>query len=130
MVAVSASIEELKQRTQSASQSWRPGARVASVEPLTGGASSLTFTIQFDNSLRSTKAVVLKVAPPGHPAVRNRYVLRQGVLMRALTGRDGIMVPEVLFEDAGDHGGVALPRYEPDPRRVPPILVPDPDPGR
>ena len=81
MVAVSALIEELKQRTQSASQSWRPGARVASVEPLTGGASSLTFTIQFDNVPAVDETVVLKVAPPGLPAVRNRDVLRQGVLI-------------------------------------------------
>ena len=47
-VDTSALIEELKARTQHVSQSWRPGARVVSVEPLTGGASSLTFTTRFE----------------------------------------------------------------------------------
>lgn len=132
MAEVSALIEELKERTQSASQSWRPGARVASVEPLTGGSSSLTFTIRFENVPSLDQVVVLKVAPPGLPAVRNRDVLRQGVLMRALTGRDGIMVPEVLFEDAGNPPEISpfLAMNLIPGECLEPILVADPDPGR
>ena len=72
------------------------GVVVGPVAPLTGGASSLTFLTEVGGD-----RVVLKVAPPGLPAVRNRDVLRQGVLMRALAGRPGVVVPEVLFEDAG-----------------------------
>jgi len=102
MAEESALIEELRERTQRASQSWRPGATVTSVEPLTGGSSSLTFTIRFEGVPESDEVVVLKVAPPGLPPVRNRDVLHQGTLMRALAGRDGVTVPEVLFEDAGD----------------------------
>jgi aminoglycoside phosphotransferase (APT) family kinase protein len=43
---------------------------------------------------------VLKVAPPGLPPVRNRDVLRQGTLMRALHGA-GVAVPPVHFDDPG-----------------------------
>jgi aminoglycoside phosphotransferase (APT) family kinase protein len=72
------------------------GVVVGPVAPLTGGASSLTFMTEV-----AGERVVLKVAPPGLPPVRNRDVLRQGTLMRALAGRPGVVVPEVLFEDAG-----------------------------
>ena len=132
MVDVSALIEQLEERTQRASQSWRPGARVVSVEPLTGGSSSLTFTIRFEDVPTLDEAVVLKVAPPGLPTVRNRDVLRQGVLMRALTGRDGIMVPEVLFEDGGDPPAISpfLAMNLIPGECLEPILVADPDPGR
>lgn len=94
-------IEQLTSRTQQASQSWRPGARVVSIAPLTGGTSSLTFTARFEGVPAADEVVVLKVAPPGLPPVRNRDVLRQGTVMRALAGRAGVVVPEVLFEDAG-----------------------------
>jgi aminoglycoside phosphotransferase (APT) family kinase protein len=124
--------EELAARAQRASQSWHPGARVASVEPLTGGTSSLTFTTRFEGVPSEDEVVVLKVAPPGLPPVRNRDVLRQGTVMRALAGRDGVVVPVVLFEDAG-----APPEVSPflAMNLVPgeclePILVPTPDPGR
>jgi aminoglycoside phosphotransferase (APT) family kinase protein len=44
---------------------------------------------------------VLKVAPPGLPPVRNRDVLRQARVLRALHGAPGVRVPEVLLEDDG-----------------------------
>jgi aminoglycoside phosphotransferase (APT) family kinase protein len=132
MVETSALIEELKERAQRASQSWQPGARVVSVEPLTGGASSLTFTTRFEGVPDADEVVVLKVAPPGLPAVRNRDVLRQGTVMRALAGHKGVTVPEVLFEDAG-----APPEVSPflAMNLVPgeclePILAASPDPAR
>src|SRR3954454_12971924 len=74
------------------------GIVVGPVAPLTGGASSLTFLTEVAGD-----RVVLKVAPPGLAPVRNRDVLRQGVLMRALAGRPGVVVPDVLFEDVGAH---------------------------
>ncbi len=125
-------IEELRERTQRASQSWRPGADVTSVEPLTGGSSSLTFTIRFKGVPEPDEVVVLKVAPPGLPPVRNRDVLRQGTLMRALAGRDGVAVPEVLFEDAGDPPGVSpfLAMNLVPGECLEPILQATPDPRR
>jgi len=75
------------------------------VAPLTGGASSLTFSARVDG-----ERMVVKVAPPGVPPVLNRDVLRQARLMRALRG-SGVPVPEVRWEDAGD------------PPDVPPLFV-------
>ena len=75
------------------------------VAPLSGGASSLTFSARVGE-----RRVVVKVAPPGLPAVLNRDVLRQARLLRALHG-SAVPVPEVLWEDAGD------------PPDVPPLFV-------
>jgi len=132
MVDISVLIEELKDRTQRASQSWRPGARVVSVEPLTGGTSSLTFTVTFEGVPEADEVVVLKVAPPGLPPVRNRDVLRQGTVMRALAGREGVVVPEVLFEDAGEPPEVSpfLAMNLVPGECLEPMLVADPDPAR
>jgi aminoglycoside phosphotransferase (APT) family kinase protein len=75
------------------------------VEPLTGGASSLTYSARVDG-----RRVVVKVAPPGLPPVLNRDVLRQAQLLWALQA-SAVPVPEVLWEDAGD------------PPEVPPLFV-------
>jgi aminoglycoside phosphotransferase (APT) family kinase protein len=105
---------------------------VASVEPLTGGSSSLTFTIRFEDVPTLDQVVVLKVAPPGLPAVRNRDVLRQAIVMRALVGHDGVVVPEVLFEDEGDPPAIApfLAMNLVSGECLEPILVADPDADR
>jgi aminoglycoside phosphotransferase (APT) family kinase protein len=71
--------------------------KVRSIAPLTGGSSSLTFTLDTED-----QPIVLKVAPPGLAPVRNRDVIRQARLLRALHGRERVLVPEVFFEDAGD----------------------------
>ncbi|HVT77250.1 MAG TPA: phosphotransferase family protein [Acidimicrobiales bacterium] len=81
-------IDELRERSER-------HVKVRTIEPLTGGSSSLTFIVTTDD-----EPVVLKVAPPGLPPVRNRDVLRQARLLRALDGR--VRAPEVLFEDDGD----------------------------
>lgn len=132
MADTDALVAQLMQRAQIASQSWRPGARLIEVKPLTGGTSSLTFTARFDGVPPADEVVVLKVAPPGLPPVRNRDVLRQGTVMRALGGHDGIPVPEVLFEDPG-----APPEISPflamnlvPGECVEPMLVKEPDPSR
>jgi aminoglycoside phosphotransferase (APT) family kinase protein len=78
---------------------------VDDVEPLAGGASSLTYSAQVGD-----RRVVVKVAPPGLPPVLNRDVLRQARVLRALHGT-AVPVPEVLWEDAGD------------PPDVPPLFV-------
>ena len=66
------------------------------VAPLAGGASSLTYSAFVDGG-----RVVVKVAPPGLPPVRNRDVLRQARLLRSLR-ETAVPVPAVLWEDAGD----------------------------
>jgi aminoglycoside phosphotransferase (APT) family kinase protein len=93
MTGSDALVEDLRARARRAAGGGSP---VGPVAPLTGGASSLTFLTEVGGD-----RVVLKVAPPGLLPVRNRDVLRQGVLMRALAGRPGVVVPDVLFEDAG-----------------------------
>ncbi len=94
-------IEELLPRAQRAAEGWQHTARITSITPLTGGASSLTFTALLDG-VDGVDRVVLKVAPPGLMPLRNRDVLRQGRLMRGLHGKPGVLVPPVYFEDAGD----------------------------
>jgi aminoglycoside phosphotransferase (APT) family kinase protein len=79
---------------------------VGDLRPLPGGASSLTYA----GALPDGRRVVVKVAPAGVPPIRNRDVLRQASLLRAL-GPTAVPVPEVLWEDAGD------------PPAVPPLFV-------
>ena len=71
------------------------------MQPLTGGASSLTFTGLVTGGPVEGERIVLKVAPPGLEPVRNRDVARQARLMRALAGAPGVRVPAVYFEDDG-----------------------------
>jgi aminoglycoside phosphotransferase (APT) family kinase protein len=77
------------------------------LRPLTGGASSLTYS-----AVRAAdrERVVVKMAPPGMPPVLNRDVLRQARLLRALQ-HSAVPVPDVQWEDAGD------------PPDVPPLFV-------
>ena len=93
-------IEDLRDRASAAAQRWHPGARIAAVEPLTGGASSLTFVARVEGAPPGDEQLVLKVAPPGLPPVRNRDVLRQGRVLRALHAA-GVVVPSVHFDDPG-----------------------------
>ncbi|MFJ8019394.1 phosphotransferase family protein [Streptomyces sp. NPDC096311] len=102
-------MDELRERTARAARTWRPGAEVVGIRPLTGGTSSLTFTAEMRGVPEQHRTLVLKVAPPGLPPVRNRDVLRQARVMRALAGSPGVVVPPVLFEDAGD--GVDVPPF-------------------
>src|SRR6478672_6798760 len=94
-------LDELAARATAAAQSWVPGVVIDDVQPLTGGASSLTFTGRVVNGPPEQGRIVLKVAPPGLEPVRNRDVARQARLMRALDGAPGVRVPIVYFEDDG-----------------------------
>jgi aminoglycoside phosphotransferase (APT) family kinase protein len=94
-------VQELLDRaTLAADERW-PGTSVTDLAPLHGGISSLTFAARLAGFQAQPQHVVLKVAPPGLPAVRNRDVLRQARVLRALDGAPGVRVPEVLLEDDG-----------------------------
>ena len=69
---------------------------VDAVTPLTGGASSLTYRGDYQG-----RPVVVKVAPPEHPPVGHRDVLRQARMLTALATTD-VPVPQVVWEDPGD----------------------------
>jgi aminoglycoside phosphotransferase (APT) family kinase protein len=94
-------LPELTDRTSAAVRAWMAGATVDRIEPLTGGASSLTYVAELSGAPEGCGRVVLKVAPPGLAPVRNRDVLRQARLMEAVQERPGVLVPRVLFEDPG-----------------------------
>ena len=101
--------EELARRATAAIAGERPGATLHGVEPLPGGTSSLTYAASLDGPRPGR--VVLKVAPPGLEPVRNRDVLRQARVLRALADAPGVAVPDVLGTDAGA------------PPDVPPLFV-------
>src|SRR5579863_838890 len=95
-------LAQLRDRVGQPVTGWRPGARVLGVSPLTGGASSLTFLVELAGVAAGETPVVLKVAPPGLAPLRNRDVLRQARLQRAVQGTRRPLAPDVLFSDPGD----------------------------
>jgi aminoglycoside phosphotransferase (APT) family kinase protein len=94
-------VQDLLDRATLAADARWPGAAITDLEPLPGGVSSLTFAARLAHTDGTVRRVVIKVAPPGLPPVRNRDVLRQARVLRALNGTSGVRVPEVLLEDAG-----------------------------
>ncbi len=84
--------DELGDRVVKAVSDWRPGATLLSFQELPGGASSLTFLVEVASD--DVERVVVKAAPPGLAPVRNRDVLRQARLLRALERRPGVVPGE------------------------------------
>ena len=93
--------EPLHRIRKAVNRRW-PEASLTELEPLPGGISSLTFAAWLAESGGQPRRVVIKVAPPGLPAVRNRDVLRQARVMRAVHEAGGVRVPEVLLRDDGE----------------------------
>ena len=110
-------LTQLRERVGERVTDWRPDARVLGVSPLTGGTSSLTFLVELAGVAAPETPVVLKVAPPGLAPVRNRDVLRQARLQRAVQGGPRPLAPDVLFSDAGQ------------PPEVPPFMAMNLVPG-
>jgi aminoglycoside phosphotransferase (APT) family kinase protein len=104
-------LAELRDRVSGRVTDWRPGARVLGLSPLTGGTSSLTFVTELAGVAAGETPVVLKVAPPGLAPLRNRDVLRQARLQKAVQGAGRPLAPDVLFSDPGD------------PPEVPPFMA-------
>jgi aminoglycoside phosphotransferase (APT) family kinase protein len=95
-------LAQLRDRVGQRVTDWRSGARVLGISPLTGGTSSLTFLVELAGVAAVETPVVLKVAPPGLAPLRNRDVLRQARLQRAVQGSRRPLAPDVLFSDPGD----------------------------
>jgi aminoglycoside phosphotransferase (APT) family kinase protein len=102
--------EELARRATAAVATRVAGGAVAQVEPLLGGSSSLTYQGRLVGP-SGEQRVVIKVAPPGLPPVRNRDVLRQARVLDVLAAHPAVRVPEVFGTDAGA------------PPEVPPLFV-------
>ena len=95
-------MEDLTRRVAAATSVWAPGATIGAIEKLKGGRSSLTFATPVTDGPPEHDRIVVKVAPAGLPPVRNRDVLRQARLLKALENSPGVRVPKVLFDDEGD----------------------------
>jgi aminoglycoside phosphotransferase (APT) family kinase protein len=95
-------LPKLVQRVLNAADREWPGAVVESVQPLPGGYSSLTYSATLTREGAGAQRVVIKAAPPGLPAVRNRDVLRQARLMRALGAAQVVPLPQILLAEDGD----------------------------
>jgi aminoglycoside phosphotransferase (APT) family kinase protein len=87
-----------------------PGSRVDPIRELQGGASSITYWTTVVTAASGSRKVVLKVAPAGLDPVRNRDVLRQARVPRAL-GPTRVPVPTVFAEHSGS------------PPEVPPFFI-------
>lgn len=94
-------LDALLVRATDAARRRTPDAELSGLRRLEGGVSSLTFASVLVGD-RSDRPVVLKVAPAGLAPVRNRDVLRQAKVLRALGRLAGFPVPDVLFDDPGD----------------------------
>ncbi|HEX4091953.1 MAG TPA: phosphotransferase family protein [Trebonia sp.] len=110
-------LAQLRDRVAQRVADWRPGALVRGVSPLTGGTSSLTFLVDLAGVAATETPVVLKVAPPGLAPLRNRDVLRQARLQKAVQRAGRPLAPDVLFSDPGD------------PPQVPPFMAMNLVPG-
>lgn len=75
------------------------GATVTVLDALPGGTSSLTYLARLAGP--APERAVVKMAPPGLAPVRNRDVLRQARVLRALRDAPDVPVPEVFMEDPG-----------------------------
>ena len=109
-------VEDIRRRAEGAAQQRLPGVRLRPLVAFTAGSSSLTYSAQVDGA--SVEHVVVKAAPAGLAPVRNRDVLRQARVLRALAGVDGVLVPEIY----GEHAGA--------PVEVPPLFVMEHVPGQ
>jgi DNA-binding response OmpR family regulator len=75
---------ELQARVDALLDAVAPGSRVDPVAPLQGGTSSITYSTTYGRPGDEPDKVVVKVAPAGLEPVRNRDVLRQARVLRAL----------------------------------------------
>jgi aminoglycoside phosphotransferase (APT) family kinase protein len=99
MPAVPIDEDDLAARAAAAVADAAPGVGLGPLARLQGGASSITYRAELTGPAPAP-AVVLKVAPAGLAPTRNRDVLRQARLQRALQGT-GVPCPRVIAEHPG-----------------------------
>jgi aminoglycoside phosphotransferase (APT) family kinase protein len=107
---------DLRRRTEALLEAVAPGCQIDAINPLQGGSSSITYWTTFRPVDGQVEKVVLKVAPAGLEPVKNRDVLRQARVLRALQPT-GVPVPRVLASHAGD------------PPDIPPFFIMSFEPG-
>ncbi len=100
MPAVPINEQELYGRAKDVLAAARPGVDLGPLQLLLGGTSSITYRAELDSTGGPLEPVVVKVAPAGLEPVKNRDVLRQARLLRALEG-SGVPMPRVVAEHAG-----------------------------
>lgn len=88
-------------RVRAAAQTRWPGSTIVGLTPLPGGVSSLTYRSTLTRPGSPDAGIVVKVAPPGLPPVRNRDVLRQSRVIASLDAIPEMRMPSILFEDNG-----------------------------
>jgi aminoglycoside phosphotransferase (APT) family kinase protein len=129
-------LEALARRATAAARRVGVGSLVRDLERLPVGEASITLIGRLEREAEvASERIVLKSAPAGLPPVRNRDVLRQARVMRAL--RNKVPVPAILFEDEGSppavppffamqhvDGDSVDPAWARDPQ-LPPALVED-----
>jgi aminoglycoside phosphotransferase (APT) family kinase protein len=98
MPAVPIDESDLYERAAAALAAASPGSDLGPLTRLQGGTSSITYSA--DLAAGPTPKVVLKVAPAGLDPTKNRDVLRQARIQRALQGT-GVPCPVVIAEGAG-----------------------------
>jgi aminoglycoside phosphotransferase (APT) family kinase protein len=92
--------DDLTRRAAAAVAAARPGATLSPLARLQGGSSSITFRAALSGAALGPREVVVKVAPAGVAPTKNRDVLRQARLQRALQGT-GVPCPLVVAQDEG-----------------------------
>jgi aminoglycoside phosphotransferase (APT) family kinase protein len=95
-------LADLGRRITAAAQGWAPGCEVTGLQAMEGGTVGLVYAASLVGGPPAHPTVVVKVAPPGLPPLRNRDVLRQARCIAALDGQPGVAVPPHLFSDAGE----------------------------
>ncbi|HLG66333.1 MAG TPA: phosphotransferase family protein [Acidimicrobiales bacterium] len=108
MPAVPIDEAELRARLEAVLAQAVPGAGLGDLALLPGGTSSITYWAPLGGV--TTERIVVKVAPAGLEPVRNRDVLRQARVLRALSSTQ-VPVPRVIAEHPGN------------PPEVPPFFV-------
>ena len=95
-------LEDVRSRATRAAQTWAPGCEVTELVSMEGGTVGLVYAGTIAGGPPEHPTVVLKIAPPGLPPLRNRDVLRQARCIQALDGQPGVGVPPFLFSDEGE----------------------------
>jgi aminoglycoside phosphotransferase (APT) family kinase protein len=105
VAAVPIDEKDLQERATAVVEVAAPGSVLGPLVQLQGGASSITFWAELSGGTSDVSKVVVKVAPAGLEPTKNRDVLRQARVQRALADTN-VPCPRVLAEHEGFPPGV------------------------